>query len=363
MRKIMRAFDHSCIPVQPEIPFDLPQIPRLLATTSDAAATTPPKKPKTKSRKLKREELASVMRSSYNQDALMSQPQNEFAELYIRLEYESSSGRTVEETAETRCGRWLFIYCVLQSLPMTVVDAVGCMHKTGVEYFLCENLKGSLPWETKDNRRANRLSGIWMPSSRDLQALAGGEALPTHIPSDNELEYTYRRSHCWTAAEQWRMVSANESDAMESQSDTAFLAFQRNLLDGIRDGWSPDTSPTTFTPPGFDFSQSAIDGVMEQLRNYDQVPLSPQEMLSPVLLPPPAPLYAPPPPPRLVTGTTAPSEEDIPHTQEEFVKYRGEHFALFQASRNAPPTDVSPTRLNTEDPAGSPSLLAQPGRR
>lgn len=358
MRKILDEFNHSHVPVQPPIPFDTPRAPRLPPTPSDS--TTSSKKPKTKSRRLKNEELASLLQSSYNQDALLRRPQNELVDFYIQLEHDSSKGRTVEEIADIRCGRWAFMYCVLQSLPMTVIDAHGCVHGKGVEYFLCENLKGTLPWETKDNRRTSRLSGIWMPDSVDPQTLVIGERQSkAPMGTGDEVEDTYCRSHCWTVSEEWRMFMASDSAAELEAEDAAYHAFQQEFLDGMREDngearWSPDMSPTTPYGPESHYSRMH-SAAIEELRNYEQVPDG-------TGYPPPAPRHAPPsPPPRLVTGTTPtpppphpPVDGWIPETNDEFVKYRKEHMAAFQSVRRPPAT-----RLSTEDPAGSPPLMTQ----
>lgn len=211
MRKIMSDFDQSYVPVQPGIPFDqprLPYIPPTPPTTADGLKKKKKKSSKPRSqKKLKSDELAAVLVSSYNSDALNPQYPNQFVAAYQKLEHDFGSGRNLDDIVEARRGRWVFMYCVLQSLPMTVVDAVGCQYSDGVEYFLCENVKGSLPWERSQSAKASRLSGIWGVTGQSPYGNLGVAGVSTsNIAGEDEIDYTYRRSHCWDIAEDWRMV-------------------------------------------------------------------------------------------------------------------------------------------------------------
>jgi len=442
MRKIQQTYDQSGMPVQPSVPFDLPRLPCIPATPPPTANSKPRKKSKSKSsKKLKGGELGSVLRSSYNQDSFHRQPPNEFAEMFKQLEQEFGNGKTVEDLIDARRGRWLFIYCVCQSLPLVVVDAPGVRYSDGVEYFLCKNLKGPLPWQKADNRRLSRLSGIWVPGPSGSLSVAGGGQNNVDA-GDDEIEYVYRKSHCWTVAEQWRMVSGPAVEDLEAveleggEEDAAFLAFQESLMNGSTDTGSPDMSPGVTTPPIHE-AYSGIDGVVGAERNSiqyynpnNQVPQSPQDQIwagQPVpasaqdlylvyqqqqeLLRkqfeqqlqlqqqrqsyPPAPQGFPPPPPAHLVGSPeqfsnspnfsspqtlpplqmpdetnaqyqyqplsqSPGRETVPRTQEEFTKYRQAHFEQFQRQRQASPSPP-PIRLSSEDPAGSPSLIALPG--
>ncbi|CAZ83278.1 unnamed protein product [Tuber melanosporum] len=292
IRKIQQTYDQSGMPVQPSMPFDLPRLPYIPATPPPTANSKPAKKSKSKSsKKLKGNELGSVLRNSYNQDSFRRQPPNEFAEMFKQLEQEFGNGKTVEDLIDARRGRWLFIYCVCQSLPLVVVDAPGVRYSDRVEYFLCKNLKGTLPWQKAGNRRASRLSGIWVPGPGGLLSAAGG-GQDSVDAGDDEIEYVYRKSHCWTVAEQWRMVSGPavedlEGVELEGGEDTEFLAFQQSLMGGSVDAdtGSPDMSPGVATPP-FHGAYSGIDGVVGAERNSiqyynpnNQVPQSPQDQI------------------------------------------------------------------------------------
>ncbi|CUS09297.1 unnamed protein product [Tuber aestivum] len=439
IRKIQQTYDQSGMPVQPSMPFDLPRLPCIPATPPPTASSKAAKKLKSKSgKKLKGDELGSVLRSSYNQDSFHRQPPNEFAEMFKQLEHEFGNGKTVEDLIDARRGRWLFIYCVCQSLPLVVVDAPGVRYCDRVEYFLCKNLKGPLPWQKADNRRASRLSGIWVPGPGGLLSVAGGGQNNVDA-GDDEIEYVYRKSHCWTVAEQWRMVSGPavedlEAVELEGGEDLGFLAFQQSLVDGGADTGSPDVSPGVTTPP-FQGAYFGIDGVVDAKRDStqyynpnNQVPQSPQDQIwAGQPLPasaqdlflvyqqqqellrkqfeqqlqlqqqrqsyPPAPQTFPPFPPaqpvespeqfsnssnfsppqtlwplqmpdetntQYQPSAQSPDQETVPRTQEEFTKYRQAHFEQFQRQRQATPSPP-PIRLSSEDPAGSPSLIALPG--
>lgn len=210
MRKIMSDFDQSYMPIQPNIPFDQPRLPFIPPTPPSTADGSKKKRKSSKprsQRKLKSDELLAVLKNSYNNDALDPQNPNQFVAAYEKLEQDFGSGRTLEDITEARRGRWIFIYCVLQCLPMTVVDAVGCQYSDGVEYFLCENVKGSLPWERSQSSGASRLSGIWgVTGQNPYGTLAAAGVSTSNLASDDEVDYTYRRSHCWDVAEDWRMV-------------------------------------------------------------------------------------------------------------------------------------------------------------
>jgi len=291
MRKIQQTYDQSGMPVQPSVPFDLPRLPYIPATPPPTANSKPAKKSKSKSsKKLKGDGLGSVLRSSYNEDSFHRQPPNEFAEMFKQLEREFGNGKTVEDLIDARRGRWLFIYCVCQSLPLVVVDAPGVRYSNGVEYFLCKNLKGPLPWQKADNRRLSRLSGIWVPGPGGLLSVAGGGQNSVDA-GDDEIEYVYRKSHCWTVAEQWRMVSGPavedlEAVELEGGEDAEFLAFQQSLMNDGGDTGSPDNmSPGVATPPVHG-AYFGIDGVVGAERNSaqyynpnNQVPLSPQDQI------------------------------------------------------------------------------------
>ena len=86
------------------------------------------------------------------------------------------------------------MYAVLQSLPLVVVDAPGIRWSKGVENFLCEVPKGTIPWSQEAHKAAKSWYGI-----------AGGTGVVS-LPADvveHSVEGIYRRSHCWQVAQKW----------------------------------------------------------------------------------------------------------------------------------------------------------------
>ncbi|KAF8243098.1 hypothetical protein K440DRAFT_637799 [Wilcoxina mikolae CBS 423.85] len=211
MRTIMGEFDKSSVPVQPEIPFDLPRLPYRLSSTT--------RKKKVGlfarfSKKFKSEEISEVLQNSYNPDAVQQYSDSHLVKSFMEMEREFGLNKTIEDLINARRGAWIFIYCLLQSLVLVVVDGQGLRYGEGVEYFLCENVKGISPWEKGSNRRQTRMSGLWVngPGGILLNSSGMSSAINLGINPDDEIEMTYRRSHCWEAAEDWRLVRADSSD-------------------------------------------------------------------------------------------------------------------------------------------------------
>jgi len=110
-----------------------------------------------------------------------------------------------------RIGQWLFMYAVLQTLPMTVVDARDLKFTDGVEYFLCIPSRGGRPWMKEDTSQ----SKAWYNVANG----AGVVSLPADL-IDHSAEGIYRRSHCWIAATKW----AQESGVMSSDTSQPSIA-------------------------------------------------------------------------------------------------------------------------------------------
>jgi hypothetical protein len=95
---------------------------------------------------------------------------------------------------DQRIGNWLFLYAVLQSLPMLVVDAPGLSFTEGVEYFLCQPSTGNPPWF--DGRNVEK---HWFQ-------VGGGVVQLSTDTIMFSTEATYARSHCWLAAKEWQAM-------------------------------------------------------------------------------------------------------------------------------------------------------------
>jgi hypothetical protein len=191
LRKVLSEHDRSTPPVVPPIPFDLPLYPSLKGSKGDYPSGDPKKDAKARSKKIKGEELERMIKQAHNPD---SEQQTPFLDAFRHFEHKQASGRTMEELWELRTGQWLFMYAVIQSLPMLVADAPGIRYTEGVEYFLCEVPRSGAPWGREDTTRARTWFGV-----------AGGShvvSLPTDIV-ENGVEGVFRRSHCWKMAEKW----------------------------------------------------------------------------------------------------------------------------------------------------------------
>jgi hypothetical protein len=191
IRRVESEYDRSTPPVQPPIPFDLPLFPSLSTSFHRGHVADPSKDAKERSRRLRDNEVNELLLGSYNRESMKATP---FLEDFLRLERRSGHGCTIGEIVDTRCGQWLFMYAVLQSLPMVVVDARDIHFSQGVEYFLCVPPRGGRPWMKEDTSQ-----------SRSWYNVASGGGIVS-LPADtidHSVEGIYRRSHCWTVAAQW----------------------------------------------------------------------------------------------------------------------------------------------------------------
>lgn len=191
LRKVLSEYDRSTPPVQPPIPFDIPLYPTLKEVNKDYPSGEPKKDAKARGKKLSKDQLARMIKASHNAD---SEKKTAFLEAFRHFEHKQASGSTMEELYELRSGQWLFLYAVIQSLPMLSVDAPGVRFTEGVEYFLCEVPRAGTPWGREDTSRARTWFGV-----------AGGSqvvSLPTDVV-ENGVEGVFRRSHCWKMAEKW----------------------------------------------------------------------------------------------------------------------------------------------------------------
>jgi len=146
---------------------------------------------------------------SHNVDAEQHTP---FLEAFRHYELKQAHGCTTDELWELRTGQWMFLYAVLQSLPLLVVDVAGVRFTEGVEYFLCEPPRSGVPWAREETNHGRTWFGV-----------AGGShvvSLPTDI-LEHGVEGVYRRSHCWKMAEIWSqndaLLNAAVNETISSQ--------------------------------------------------------------------------------------------------------------------------------------------------
>ncbi|KAJ4988561.1 putative choriogenin Hminor [Stagonosporopsis vannaccii] len=209
MRKALSEYDRSTPPVQPPIPFDLPLYPSLKGIKADYPTGDEKKDAKARGKKLKSEEIAKVLQNASNADARQLTP---VLESFLAFEKKQASGSTLDELWELRSGQWLFIYAVIQSLPMLVVDAPGVRFTEGVEYFLCEVPRSGVPWVREDTTRARTWFGV--------QGGAQVVSLPTDVV-EHGVEGVFRRSHCWKRAQEWAANDMLLNAAMQELNGTA----------------------------------------------------------------------------------------------------------------------------------------------
>jgi hypothetical protein len=197
LRTMLSEYDRSYPPVVPPIPFDVPRIPTMGTLDAKFHELTDNIKQDAKSRKLKEHETMLLLTKAHNIDSDLNTP---FLQTFRAFELSQSKGKNAGELADLRYGQWLFIYVVLQSLPLLVIDVTGVKHSQGVEYFLCQPPLGGNPWMED----ANAVKREWY-SVEGRQSVV---ALPSDI-INHGVEAVYHRSHCWVAAKQWADALTN----------------------------------------------------------------------------------------------------------------------------------------------------------
>ncbi|OAP64199.1 hypothetical protein AYL99_00171 [Fonsecaea erecta] len=190
LRRVEGEYDRATPPVIPPIPFDTPLIPQF-ANSFNRHHVVISDKSAAQSKKLKETEINEVLLGAYNRESIVA---STFIQDFFNYERQLGRGKTLDQVVDARCGQWLFMYAVLQALPMTVVDARDLKHTEGVEYFLCVAPRGGRPWMKEDQST----SRAWY----NVASGGGYVSLPADL-IDHSVEGIYRRSHCWTAATRW----------------------------------------------------------------------------------------------------------------------------------------------------------------
>lgn len=226
LRRVLGEFDHSLPPVQPPIPFDTPQLPSLATTRREYSSLDRKAQIKERSKNLQYDEMNMALMQSYNRDCIKS---TSFLEAFMSFERKMAHGKSIDEMMDLRNGQWIFMYAVLQSLPLVVIDAPDVSWTEGVEYFLCEVPKGAAPWCQEDSTRKMGWYGI-----------AGGPgvvSLPAELV-EHGVEGIYRRSHCWVTAEIWMNNNAAPAEPDDyinhhsnPQNDPPILGLPDSLSD------------------------------------------------------------------------------------------------------------------------------------
>ena len=207
MRRVLNEYDNSMPPVQPPVPFDCPILPSHDSVRKPSIAVGSAEDKKSRNKKLKDEKLHTALRASHNKDALPGASANgngngngkssptSFLQFFLAFEHSTGRNKTVDELADLRSGQWLFMYAVLQSLPLLVVDAPGLHYTEGVEYFLCQPSRHGTSWARGDDA-GPRMHWYGVTGSN------GVVSMPADVV-EYGVEGIYRRSHCWKVAERW----------------------------------------------------------------------------------------------------------------------------------------------------------------
>ncbi|KAH7407075.1 hypothetical protein DE146DRAFT_607964 [Phaeosphaeria sp. MPI-PUGE-AT-0046c] len=246
LRKVLSEYDRSTPPVQPPVPFDLPLYPGAKGPqTGDAK-----KDAKARAKKVHKDEVLKAIKESHNIDAEQQTP---FLEAFRHFEYKQASGSTMDDLWDLRSGQWLFLYAVLQSLPMLVVDAPGIRYTQGVEYFLCEVPRSGVPWGREDTTRARTWFGVG----------GGGQvvSLPTDIV-EHGVEGVFRRSHCWKRAQQW---AANDTLLNAAMQELNVNATPLPPPPGLLDPSGADARSRSNSPAGDRRRESVMNMGLEAL--------------------------------------------------------------------------------------------------
>ncbi|KAL2756784.1 hypothetical protein ACRALDRAFT_1062455 [Sodiomyces alcalophilus JCM 7366] len=228
LRKVLTEYETSTPPVLPPIPFDIPQIPSMRAVleTYDKLSA---KEQARFDKRIKGHERMLILNKAYNYDTnTLKIP---FLTEFKAFEQSEARGRSAADLADQRIGYWLFLYVVIQSLPMLVMDAPGLQHTEGVEYFLCEPPMGNPPW-LDDARQVRKM---WYEVS--------GGAGYVELSADTvmfSVEAIYHRSHCWLAAKRWE---SGEDGDMAPPSEPIMSPLAPPPIFTDQDGPIPNPSP------------------------------------------------------------------------------------------------------------------------
>jgi hypothetical protein len=243
LRKLLGEFDDSSPPVQPPIPFDVPLIPTMATVDAKFPLLSPKDMHKNNTRKLKDHETVLILNKACNWQ--QTDISTAFMDMYKKFELKEARGKNVQDLVDQRFGHWVFLYAVIQSLPLLVVDAPDLQFTKGVEYFLCQPPLGVSPWIEEAAR------GIQM-SLYEVKGTGGYTLLPDDMVNHG-VEATFRRSHCWEMAEKW-IVSDTEPAFQPSALPLSPLSPppQFGSFGGVEMGYRPTARSSNRSSSGTD---------------------------------------------------------------------------------------------------------------
>lgn len=232
LRRILTEFDQSSPPVLPPIPFDLPMLPNM-TSIKENYYELPVKEQVRLDKDLQDYQLLLILNKAYDFETFkLPMP---FLEQFKEFEHKEAKGKMVPEISDQRIGYWLFLYVVIQSLPMLVVDAPSLQFTEGVEYFLCQPAKGNPPWMGDGGSLRKRWYEV---------AGGGGLVQLSEDAVEFGIEGIYNRSHCWLAAKQWEL-SREGALALPPQETMSPLQAPQSVFEDMdpRRSVSPPTGP------------------------------------------------------------------------------------------------------------------------
>ncbi|KAH6853860.1 hypothetical protein B0I37DRAFT_302813 [Chaetomium sp. MPI-CAGE-AT-0009] len=238
LRKVLGEFDKSSPPVLPPVPFDVPKLPSMTAIYENYHEL-PAKKQAKYSKALQPHELQLILIKSRNIDTdALNIP---FLTAYKDFELKESKGTNPADLADQRIGNWLFLYVVLQSLPMLVVDAPGLRYTEGVEDFLCQAPQGNPPW-TED---AGQTRKMWFQTGSSNVVELSADVVMFSV------EGIYMRSHCWLAAKEWEASIGGPTTGAPTDQTSPLQPPRAGFhdMDGPSTGAPSSTATTTSSSP------------------------------------------------------------------------------------------------------------------
>lgn len=207
LRRVFDEYDRSSPPVQPPVPFDVPLLPNLAAIRQDYGIGNSEKDLKARLKKLSEADVSALITTSSNPDTLALVTSSPFLSSMCLFEKKEARGLNVTGLVDLRAGLWIFLYAVLQALPMMVIDAPGLRYSKNVEYFLCQPPRSGIPWahvQPSDGTQAG-IARANAGGRKSWYNIAGSSGM-VNLPSDliaHGVEGVYRRSHCWLVAAAW----------------------------------------------------------------------------------------------------------------------------------------------------------------
>ncbi|KAM7209038.1 hypothetical protein V8F20_000647 [Naviculisporaceae sp. PSN 640] len=191
LRQMLSEFDRSSPPMLPPIPYDIPKLPTMTSIYENYNDLSAKKQIKF-DKGLQPNELQLLLIKSRNIDT--ETISMSFLDSYKEFELKEAKSVAPHDIVDQRIGHWLFLYAVIQSLPMLVVDAPDLKYTEGVEYFLCEPPQGNAPWMVED---AGEVRKMWYQTAGQGIVQLSADVIMFSA------EGIYMRSHCWLAAKEW----------------------------------------------------------------------------------------------------------------------------------------------------------------